>query len=705
MRLTATDGRRRRAAAAFAFAATLLAAQRSADEATAPAAARVAVCFAPGTPASYMDEVSARAAASEPKAYTIGRWSRTATDGFGLSQGDPTTLTWSIVPDGTTIPPRLGDPASISDLRAFLNSVYGSESTWLPLFESVFARWSELTGVRYVHEPADDGVSLSGGVGVLGVRADIRIGGRTIDGDFGVLGYNSFPDDGDMVLDTSDDWFRNTGLDSRRLRNVVSHEHGHGLGLDHACPLDQTKLMEPSASLSFVGPQHDDVLGAQYLYGDPLEHNDALVSATDLGEPENATKVVVTGVGVDGTGDSDFYAFTVPEGVNADVTLRPVGKSYSIAPEISGGQCAMTSTTDSRKIADLRLALLDTDGSVLAAADAAREGGTESIVDVPLPSGAGRYFVRVRNAGEGQNQMYTLELVAEKRGEKPVSVPDVDETWEVLPVATAVFANDSGLADAPLRLRISDPPLVGKAVVDGDRIVYVPPRGFTGDVAYSYEVRDIHDEVASAEVAVTVRASARAGDARVDSDGDGYPDEFEAARGTSAVDPASIPGENIAAGAAALFVNALRLVLRSRTPSTDDLAFVGRLPVADGFEPEGAVVVVAVAGVTREFVLDAAGRSLTPASPVGRSGPAFRLRLKRRRGDVVGGEVRFDLRLVRGDFAAQWADEGLGTSRRQVREPRAATAIVMFDGRTRIATLPLVWSAAKGASGVARSVR
>ncbi|MEM8681384.1 MAG: hypothetical protein AAGF97_18715, partial [Planctomycetota bacterium] len=31
------------------------------------------------------------------------RWSRTAVSGAGLTQGDPTTLTWGFVPDGTNI--------------------------------------------------------------------------------------------------------------------------------------------------------------------------------------------------------------------------------------------------------------------------------------------------------------------------------------------------------------------------------------------------------------------------------------------------------------------------------------------------------------------------------------------------------------------------------------------------------------------------
>jgi hypothetical protein len=694
----------RRSVAALAFAAAASATARTADDQAAQTV-RVSACFAPGTSPEYIDEIESLAEEWTLKSDPIAHWSATATNGGNLARGHPITLTWAVVPDGTTVPAGLGRPSAPSDLRAFLNGVYGSESKWSPLFERVFARWSEVTGVKYVHETADDGSTLQGLPGRLGVRADIRIGGKPLDGDFGVLAYASFPDDGDIVVDTNDAWFRNTGLDSRRLRNVVAHEHGHSLGLDHVCPVDGTKLMEPVVSIAIDGPQHDDILGAQRLYGDPMENNDALATATDLGAPPNETKVTVDGVGIDDADDTDLFAFTAPVGTNVDVTLKPFGKTYPIGTEGSGGKCGTTTIVDTRANADLRLALLDVDGSVIASADATRAGGNESLVDVPLPSGAGRYFVRVRNSGEHVNQMYTLDLVAGQRGEKPVAVADHDSTWEVLPVATAVLANDSGLGDVPIRLRVSTPPTAGRAIVDGDRIVYVPPRGFIGDARYSYEVSDVHTETATAEVVVTVRASARAGAARVDTDGDGYPDEFESARGTSPADAASIPGDDIGGGAPTLVVTSLRLTLRSGRASTDEVALAGRLPVAAGFEPLGAHVVASVAGVVREFVLDANGRSVERADSKGVGGPAFRLRLRRRKGAVVGEDVRFDLRLTGGDFAASWTDEGIATNRNQTREPRAATVIVILAGRTRIATIPLLFTARKGANGVARSTK
>src|SRR5690606_8662652 len=142
------------------------------------------------------------------------RWTVTATNGYGLKQGDPTTLTWSIVPDGVAISGAIGEPSAPSNLRAFLNGIYGSEAAWLPIFQQVFDRWSEITGITYVYEPNDDRVALFGSPGVRGVRADLRIGGHRIDGNSNVLAYNYYPNNGDMVIDTADAFYTNTSNNS-----------------------------------------------------------------------------------------------------------------------------------------------------------------------------------------------------------------------------------------------------------------------------------------------------------------------------------------------------------------------------------------------------------------------------------------------------------------------------------------------------------
>ena len=191
-----------------------------------------------------------------------------------------------------------GESADNSNLVGFLGGIYGTvtadtnytDEVWFPLIQSSLDRWGELTGITYVYATYDDGASMysSGGVtpGVLGVRADVRIGGHRIDGNNGALAYNFFPDNGEMVIDTSDSYYNTTSNNSIRLRNTVTHEAGHGLGLNHVISASSGILMEGVTSSAFDGPQFDDILGAQRHYGDYYEKsggNDTSAKATPLG--------------------------------------------------------------------------------------------------------------------------------------------------------------------------------------------------------------------------------------------------------------------------------------------------------------------------------------------------------------------------------------------------------------------------------------
>src|SRR5207244_79354 len=76
-----------------------------------------------------------------------------------------------------------GETNANSSLASLLNARYGSSATWLPLIQSVFTEWSNISGVTYIYEPNDDGAAMStGNSGVLGVRGDVRIGAHPIDG-------------------------------------------------------------------------------------------------------------------------------------------------------------------------------------------------------------------------------------------------------------------------------------------------------------------------------------------------------------------------------------------------------------------------------------------------------------------------------------------------------------------------------------------
>ena len=380
-----------------------------------------AICFAPDTPDDYASEITRRYGNSTPPLFKSGglanfqltnRWSATATNGGGLIQGDPTTITWSYIPDGTFISGFAGEPPSNSNLFAWLNGIYGSFNTWHALFVQVFDRWGELTGNTYVYQPTDDGAIFPNAAGLLGVRGDVRIGGHFIDGTSGILAYNFFPNFGDMVIDSADGFYNVLTNNSLRLRNVLAHEHGHGMGMSHVCPINQTKLMEPFFSAAFDGPQFDDILGAQRHYGDFFEHNDTSGTATSFGYLPSGTNGFEDELSVDDNSDQNYYTFTTDPGQQASVTIAPP----SVAPYLSGpqnpnGSCSPGTLFDPTNIHDLGVELIDSDGTtVLASANANPAGGSETLTNVTLPSGAGPYYVRVFGDTTNNIQAYELTL-------------------------------------------------------------------------------------------------------------------------------------------------------------------------------------------------------------------------------------------------------------------------------------------------------
>lgn len=371
------------------------------------------------------------------------RWSRTATDGSGLGQGDPTTLTWSFVPDGTTTTTNTGSPTTSgpSDLIAFLDDLRGdngggsdlTQRPWFEIFEDSYARLGEVSGLTFVYEDDDDGVSqATSNRGILNTRGDIRIAGRSIDGQSGsnTLAFNSFPNNGEMVIDTDNTTFYGgTSNNNRAFRNVIMHEVGHGLGIEHLESNNASFLLEPFISTSFDGPQFDDILALHRGYGDFNEKsnngagNDTAGNATALGALSlNTTKSIGTDaddtfvssvdtdfVSIDDNSDTDYYSFSLSIGAVLDLVLTPMGPTYNTAPQTDP---ATTQTPyDSSALSDLALALFDTNGSsLLASSSAGGLGDSESILGFTLTD-PGTYFVRV-TGDQDFAQFYQLDLLA-----------------------------------------------------------------------------------------------------------------------------------------------------------------------------------------------------------------------------------------------------------------------------------------------------
>lgn len=395
------------------------------------------ICFAPGTNAEVMQALtgsphghratanlgtggSGEFSAAAFQFFPNPRWTDTATNNTNffnrLQQGDATVLTWSIVDDGLSIPGSGGEPTSDSDLRAWLNNLYpGGEAEWLPLFEQVFDRWSEVSGVKYVYMPNDSG-SFPNSSGNNN-RGDIRIAGHPIDGPFNTLAYNFGPNGGDMVIDTSDSYFNSTAANSRRLRNVIAHEHGHGLGMAHVCPQNFTKLMEPSATTAFDGPQHDDIYSAQRQYGDRYEDpdldsnsedNDAFNRSADLGSLAAGTHLIDL-LSIDDNSDEDYLRFT-PENPDLlmNIELRPVGLSYLEGGQNNDGSCSAGTTFNSLAQHDLSLEVINAGGTTIASADANGSGLSETINNLTLPSGDIVLFID--GDSTDRCQLYEIEI-------------------------------------------------------------------------------------------------------------------------------------------------------------------------------------------------------------------------------------------------------------------------------------------------------
>ncbi|MFN8489015.1 MAG: RICIN domain-containing protein [Caldilineaceae bacterium] len=398
----------------------------------------VYVDFAPGTDENYIRQIYATLYGGEVQpAYNFfgGHWNPavTAYNVGGSGQGQSLKLTWSIIPDDTPMPKQiLQDTDCNSELNKRMNIQFASQGAgaWQREIAKVFDEWSAVSGIIFERVQGgtdgtgvDDGAPWPSSPGLLGVRGDIRIGGCYMDGVGGVLGVTSVPGAGDMKLDAPDSFFG--GLVSGIFHSTVAHELGHGLGLGHVCPVDDTKLMEPALN-NQKSPQHDDIRGIQRLYGDPNEkpgaRNDTAAQATDLGAPAAGVSVLQTNLGLDANTDQDWFRLTVVANQQLDVSASPVGLTYLSGPQNPDGSCSAGASINSLALQNLGFEIRDANGTtILATANSNGAGLAESLSNVALGA-AGTKYIRIFGAGTDDVQLYNLQLTL-KGGAAPTATP------------------------------------------------------------------------------------------------------------------------------------------------------------------------------------------------------------------------------------------------------------------------------------------
>lgn len=387
-----------------------------------------AVCFAPGTAPGYVQQVMQQLPPA-PEAYWTNSWHGQS----GIAT--PRTVYWSLAPDGTLIPDQFSNgwtaaPSNFVQTMSFAFLFQGGATTALARIQSCFDRWEQISGIDFVFVSVngftDDGAQWgAAGDGVS--RGDIRIGMKALDGGSGVLGYNRFPDDGgNMVLDSAEGWGQQANF-NLFLRQTVTHEIGHGIGIKHSCDHGTADfLMEPLLDLSFDGPRADDVLAVHSQYGDVLEPNETPATASltvGLSSNNNLTLGVIPAP-LAGTSPSDARLYSISKPSDVDcirlnlvaparvrIDVSPIGSAYQLSPQASDGTCAAPQETfDLRRAADLRMELLAADGATVLQLANLRPVGDPEHLDLELPPAI--YYLRVSAEAVGfvRGQFYELKI-------------------------------------------------------------------------------------------------------------------------------------------------------------------------------------------------------------------------------------------------------------------------------------------------------
>jgi hypothetical protein len=204
------------------------------------------------------------------------------------------TITWSLMPDGTTIDPSFTDPniSGVSNLTPILNSV--GYDVAVAALERCLNRWSAAANIYFVRV-SDSGAAFGGADAIAPNTGQIRFGAFAIAGGVGAVGYAPPPNggslEGDVLLNTNSTFFFDSSNEGELIHvfndfeSLLMHEIGHALGMAHSgvCAVMSVDF----ECFKYVNREldPDDIAGIQILYGPALRadfEHDNVVDAQDL---------------------------------------------------------------------------------------------------------------------------------------------------------------------------------------------------------------------------------------------------------------------------------------------------------------------------------------------------------------------------------------------------------------------------------------
>ncbi|MBZ0171610.1 MAG: hypothetical protein K8E66_04455, partial [Phycisphaerales bacterium] len=231
------------------------------------------------------------------------------------------------------------------------------------------------------------------------------------------------------------------------------HEHGHGLGFNHVCPANATKLMEPFVSTAYDGPQLDDILAIQRNYGDPNEHNDNAGTATDLGSWFIGRNESYNDVSIDDNTDTDFYEINATQNMEIVVDVTPDAATYQQGPQTA--LCNTGTTTNYNTKQDLRVAIRASNGTttLLTVNDTGLGSAEQLRFTITSP---GTFYIVVDDAtNQNSIQRYKMDISGEPVPfDGPTIVaqqaaPSVVLPGTPVPLDFEVLANSDTITDGP----------------------------------------------------------------------------------------------------------------------------------------------------------------------------------------------------------------------------------------------------------------
>jgi hypothetical protein len=260
----------------------------------------------------------------------------------GGSWPAPVRVTYSIVPDGTS----LGAGAGTSNLVSALNAKFPT-SQWVGVFQQAAAIWEQVANINLVGT-SDNGAPLNSGPDVEGDpnMGDIRIfGSPTVVGN-GALAFTFLPPPingssaaGDVIMNTSSQWNINSNYD---LLTVAIHEFGYALGMGPSQV--QSAVMYGSYTGLKQGLTSDDVQGIDSIY-QPRQpdawiqtwNNTSWTNAPDV-TPwlSGNAQIAIPNLSIMNVNTPEWFKLTVPSNTSGQmiVSMQSLGLS-SLSPSVT----------------------------------------------------------------------------------------------------------------------------------------------------------------------------------------------------------------------------------------------------------------------------------------------------------------------------------------------------------------------------------